>query len=80
MIYVRLSRFLYQATAGPQRRPVLSMGCLGGLVSTGRSLTPVDAGVRERGRGEEPTHTNETLLSVSGLHHPNKVEKECVCV
>ncbi len=49
-------------------------------MSTGRSLTPVDAGVRERGRGEEPTHTNETLLSVSGLHHPNKVENVCVCV
>lgn len=70
MIYVWLSRFLYQATAGPQQRSALSVGCLRGLMSTGRSLTPVDAGVRMWGRGEELTHTNETLLSLAGLHHP----------
>lgn len=54
------------------------MGCLGGLLSTGRSLTPVDAGVRVHGRGEKPTHTNETLLSVPGLHHTAKW-KMCMC-
>lgn len=42
--------------------PALSVGCLRGLVSTGRSLTPVDVGVRVWAREEEPTHTNETLL------------------
>lgn len=78
MIYVWLSRFLYQATAGPQQHPSLSVGCLRGLLSTGRSLTPVDAGVRMCSTGGEPTHTNETLLSVPCVHHPTKW-KMCMC-
>lgn len=77
MIYVWLSRFLYRAAAGPQQCPALSVGCLWGLASTGRSLTPVDVRVEVWARGEEPPHTNETLLSVSGLHHPTKW-KMCV--
>jgi len=72
MIYVWLSSLLYRAAAGPQQRPALSVGCLGGLVSTGRSLTPVDVGVRVGTREEEPSHTNETHLSASGPHHPAK--------
>lgn len=85
MIYVRLSRLLYQSAAGPQQCPALSVGCLTGLVSTGRSLTPVDVGVRVLARGEEPTHTNETFLSVSALHRPAKWKMcvhtlVCVCV
>lgn len=46
MIYVKLSRLLYQAVAGLQQLLALSVGCLGGLVSTGRSLTPMDVGAR----------------------------------
>lgn len=77
MIYVWLSRLLYQAPAGPQQSAALSTRCLRGLVSTERSLTPVDVGVRVWGRGEEPARTNETSLSVCGLHHPTK-RKMCV--
>lgn len=77
MIYVWLSRFLYQATAGLPQRSATSEGCLRGLVSTERSLTPVDAGVMVWDRGEELTHTNETLLSVSGLYRPTK-RKTCI--
>lgn len=77
MIYVWLSRLLYQAPAGPQQRAALSARRLRGPESTERSLTPVDVGVRVRGRGEEPARTNETSLSVCGLHHPTK-RKMCV--
>ena len=80
MIYVWLSRFLYRAAAGPQQ-PALP--CLWAASEAsclhGRSPTPVDAGVRVRGGGEKPTHTNEALLHVSGLHHPTKW-KMCACV
>lgn len=53
MIYVPVSRLLYQAATGPRQGPALSARRLGGLVSTGRSPTPVDAGVGARAREGE---------------------------
>lgn len=50
------------------------------LVSTGRSLTPVDVGVTVHTRGKEPTHTNETLLSCFWSSSRSKVENVCLCV
>lgn len=79
MIYVLLSRLLYQVATGPRRGPALSAARLGGLVTTGRSPTPLDAGVSAGAREGEPTSSNETSLSVPGPHHPAKL-KMCVSV
>lgn len=79
-IYV-LFRFPYQAGAGPERWPTLSLGCLwAGCLQ--QSLTPLDGGVTVWGRGVGLKGTNEPFVSasISIILEVQKVTLLCVWV
>lgn len=71
-LFFRLPRFLYQAPAG-----LCHVRWLSRRPHVYKKVTNFCGGVRVEGREVQLICANETLLSVSGLHHWTKWKLEC---